>query len=213
MNERIQLALEAGISKLAQETPGAFPLSQPYGMADRVRRALGISGKQNKGLPGMVGTVASGATTGTASGMPKGMGKAGPAAPANVSSPVSKMGQAGPLGTPPTMKPLIGGTKAVRPQMNVLAKPAPTKPENVSLGSAYPGPREMLEALGYGPELKVAAMISKEGCEDRARRALLALDELEAAKTAGEKLPALLKLAGIRQESIDAAALKMALLL
>lgn len=210
MSGKIQLALEGESLKAAQETPGAFPLSQPYGMADRVRRALGISGKQSKGLPGMVGTVGTGVTTGTASGIPKGMGKVEqPSQPASSASLVSKMGQAGPLGTPPSMKPLLGGMKPVRPKMEISQKPQMDK---VTLASAYPGRGDVLSALGYGAEMEVAAMLTKEGSQQRILRVIEAVDELERATTADGKIPVLLKLASLRQEAISASALRMSLL-
>lgn len=211
MIETFILALREEISKLAMEMPAALATKQPYGMGQRVRRTLGIVGKAQKGLPGMVGTVMNGANTSTVGGVPKGMGAHGASTPPAVSSGAHGMKTAEPLVIPvPKMKPLFGGMTPVKPNMQINQKPTPANPERVSLASAYPSGEDVLKALGFGSELVVDRIQSKEAGRARLLATIEAIDELQTAKTAEAMVPILIKLAEIRKEAWMGEALRAA---
>ena len=184
---------------MGQETPGAFPLNEPYGMPARVRRQLGITAGKQKGLPGMVGTVNNGLTTSTVSGVPRGMGNK----PSVMD--VNKTGGVLPTPEAPKMKP-FEGMKAVKPGMKITKSPMA---DPIKLAE-MPTFDDCLGALGVTPRLVVDDLASKEASARRLHEVIALVDVLDKSADQDEKLAAVIRLAELKKEAFLGAALRAA---
>jgi len=168
-------------AKLAEELPGGFPLNQPYTMPARVKRTTGAQS-----------TVPAMKSTGTVGKKSKGMG--------TVKTKLAKPDIAKPV---PPMRRLLAGGLNVKPRMQIAKPP---KGGMVRYGS-YPTPEQAEEAIFPGRSV-TRRLLTKEGQKQRLRDTMSALKDLEATSDEGEKVAALIRLAGLRKEAFLGAALR-----
>jgi hypothetical protein len=171
--------------------PGAFTKNEPYGMPQRVSRALGVTPPPKQTISPMQGTVGPGKGTSTITGqLAPGMGKAGQ----------------DPMGAG-KQKNLFGGVPPLNPKTRIPQQPKETM--SIRYASA-PSVEDALKALD-GDDLvdPVSRLVTKEAGVARILETINLLDVLNGHAELAEKTAALMRLAEVKKESEIASMLRV----